>query len=115
MTVAASIAPHRAGADPRTMAIRIAWVTVIAATAILWIAGDNFAPWAVVYPKGLEIPAAKWISAGMNWTPSANLTVRPEVRYDWADVDIASNNGRPYAGEQRVDQWLAGFDVIYLW
>ncbi len=55
------------------------------------------------------------ISAGLNWTPSANLTVRPELRYDWADVDVASNNGRPYAGETRVDQWIAGFDVIYLW
>jgi hypothetical protein len=55
------------------------------------------------------------ISAGLNWTPSANLMVRPELRYDWADIELASNNGRPYAGEQRVDQWLAGFDVIYLW
>jgi glycine betaine/proline transport system permease protein len=29
--------------------------------------GEGFAPWAVSYPKALEVPAAKWISAGMNW------------------------------------------------
>ncbi|HET7718300.1 MAG TPA: ABC transporter permease subunit, partial [Bauldia sp.] len=67
MTAAASIAPHRAGADARTIAIRFAWVAVIAITALLWFEGQEFAPWAVVYPRGMEIPAAKWISAGMNW------------------------------------------------
>ncbi len=67
MTVAASIAPGAARADTRATAIRIAWIVIIAATAVLWIAGQEIAPWAVVYPKGLEVPAAKWISAGMNW------------------------------------------------
>ena len=67
MTVAASIAPGASHADGRTVAIRIAWAVVIAVTAILFVAGGEIAPWAVVYPKGLEVPAAKWISAGMNW------------------------------------------------
>jgi glycine betaine/proline transport system permease protein len=40
---------------------------VIAATALLWMKGKDFAPWAVVYPKPLELPAAKWISQGMTW------------------------------------------------
>ena len=67
MTVAASVAPGASHADGRTTAIRIAWAVVIAVTAILWYGGKDLAPWAVVYPRGLEIPAAKWISAGMNW------------------------------------------------
>ena len=67
MSLATTIASRSGDAAPRATAIRIAWVVVIAATAALWIAGREFAPWAVVYPKGLEVPAAKWISAGMNW------------------------------------------------
>jgi hypothetical protein len=57
------------------------------------------------------------ISVGMNWTPSANLTVRPEIRYDSIDQELPPSvaGTRPYAGQDRVDQWLAGFDVIYLW
>jgi hypothetical protein len=56
------------------------------------------------------------ISAGLNWTPSANLTVRPELRYDWIDQDLPPSvaGSRPYAGQNRVDQWLAGF-IVYLW
>lgn len=67
MTAAATIAPRAAGTDPRTTAIRIAWIVVIAATAALWFAGKDLAPWAVAYPRGWEAPAAKWISAAMNW------------------------------------------------
>jgi glycine betaine/proline transport system permease protein len=67
MTVTASIAPRGAVVSNRTTAIRIAWVVVIAATAALWVAGREFAPWAVAYPRGLEIPVARWISQGMNW------------------------------------------------
>ena len=57
------------------------------------------------------------VSAGLNWTPSANLTVRPELRYDWVDqsLPVPVAGARPYDGQDRVDQWLAGFDVIYLW
>jgi len=67
MTFVDAIAPGPSRADGRTVAIRIAWAAVIALTALLWFGGEELAPWAVVYPKGLEVPAAKWISAGMNW------------------------------------------------
>lgn len=53
------------------------------------------------------------ISVGLNWTPTANLTVRPELRYDWFD-GISLTGLRPYDDGTRDDQWLAGFDVIYL-
>ena len=61
------------------------------------------------------------VSAGLNWTPSANLTVRPELRYDWFDgVKVADGGtgpagGGPFRGGTGVDQIVAGFDVIYLW
>ncbi len=53
--------------DYRTIAIRIAWAIVIAATVVLWVGGGDIAPWAVSYPRGWEMPAATWISAGMTW------------------------------------------------
>jgi glycine betaine/proline transport system permease protein len=40
---------------------------VLAGPAMLWFFGDRFAPWAVVYPKSLQVPANVWISAAMNW------------------------------------------------
>jgi hypothetical protein len=44
---------------------------------------------------------------GLNWTPSSNLTVRPEVRWDW--FDGATN---PYDGGTKDDQFTAAFDAI---
>lgn len=57
------------------------------------------------------------VSAGLNWTPGANLTIRPELRYDWVaqELPVPVAGARPYDGQDRVDQWLAGFDIIYLW
>jgi hypothetical protein len=56
------------------------------------------------------------MTVGLNWTPSANLTVRPELRYDWFDGDPAFRTADgPYVAGERVDQLLLGFDVIYLW
>jgi hypothetical protein len=56
-------------------------------------------------------------SAGLNWTPSANLTVRPELRYDWFDGVAAPGNtsALPYDNGTAADQFLVGLDVIYLW
>ncbi|MCB1503247.1 MAG: ABC transporter permease subunit, partial [Bauldia sp.] len=67
MSVAADVAPRGSQLDSRTLVIRAAWAVVIAVTALLWLVGKDVAPWAVVYPKGMELPAAKWISQGMNW------------------------------------------------
>jgi hypothetical protein len=61
------------------------------------------------------------IAVGANWTPTANWIVRPELRYDWFDGITQDNDGDgdpvvgPYDDSTRVDQWVAGFDVIFLW
>lgn len=54
------------------------------------------------------------ITAGLNWTPTTNLVVRPEIRYDWYE---SGNFGGalPYNDGSDADQFLAAFDVIYLW
>jgi hypothetical protein len=55
------------------------------------------------------------LTAGMNWTPHANLTVRPEVRYDWYDGLSAPTGDLPFDDGSRTDQFLYGVDVIVLW
>jgi hypothetical protein len=55
------------------------------------------------------------ITAGLNWTPHANITVRPEIRYDWYDGEEAPGGIRPFDDGSRTDQFLYGLDVIVLW
>ncbi len=53
------------------------------------------------------------ISAGLNWTPHTNWTIRPEIRYDWFDgINASGNATRPFRGGTGDDQLLLGFDVI---
>jgi hypothetical protein len=54
------------------------------------------------------------ITMGLNWTPTANWTVRPELRYDWFDGESLGGL-RPYDDGTEDDQWLAGLDLIFLW
>jgi hypothetical protein len=50
------------------------------------------------------------ISLGLNWTPHANLIVRPEVRYDWFE-----GAGTPFGDNTASSQWVYGLDAIVLW
>jgi hypothetical protein len=54
------------------------------------------------------------VSLGLNWTPHANLIVRPEVRYDWFNGDTL-NGVRPYGDGTDNSQWVYGFDAVVLW
>lgn len=49
------------------------------------------------------------MSLGANYTPTANLTIRPELRYDWFE-----GTGTPFNNNTGVDQFLFGFDAIFL-
>ncbi|ADB19133.1 protein of unknown function DUF1597 [Pirellula staleyi DSM 6068] len=53
------------------------------------------------------------VSAGLNWTPTANLTIRPEVRYDWTDLDETTGL-LPFNAGTDSYQFLYGFDAIYI-
>jgi hypothetical protein len=48
------------------------------------------------------------ITLGANWTPRSNLTVRPEVRWDWSDGTV----GQPYDSGTKDSQFTAAFDAI---
>ena len=50
------------------------------------------------------------LTAGLNWRPHANITVRPELRYDWYDGSLA--NGAPFDDGTQTHQFSGGFDFI---
>jgi hypothetical protein len=51
------------------------------------------------------------LTAGLNWRPHANVTVRPELRYDWFEGAAAAGN-KAFDRGQRDEQFSGGFDVI---
>jgi hypothetical protein len=50
------------------------------------------------------------IALGANWTPHANLVVRPELRWDWASGTTAA----PYDDFTKDSQFIAAVDAILL-
>jgi hypothetical protein len=51
------------------------------------------------------------LSAGLNWAPTGNLVVRPELRADWYDGDAAP---APYQDGTRDSQFMLGLDAILM-
>lgn len=51
------------------------------------------------------------VTAGLNWTPQANVRIRPELRWDWFDSGNFPSNG-PYDAGDRKSQFLFGCDVV---
>ncbi len=50
------------------------------------------------------------LSGGVNWRPTCNLTIRPELRWDWFDGKQAR---LPYGDGGKDNQLLLGCDVIW--
>lgn len=48
------------------------------------------------------------LAFGLNWLPSANLTVRPEIRWDWSD----GTAGQPYDTFTKDSQFTTAVDAI---
>jgi hypothetical protein len=48
---------------------------------------------------------------GLNYKPHSNVTLRPEVRYDYFDGTIV--NSRPFDRGNATSQWSGGFDMIF--
>lgn len=51
------------------------------------------------------------ISLGLNWSRLKNVTVRPEVRWDWFDGE----GTMPYDDNTKNSQFVAGCDVVASW
>ncbi len=54
------------------------------------------------------------VSLGLNWKPRANLTFRPELRWDWFAGSTEAGSERPFAGN-RNSQFMAACDMIVTW
>ncbi|MFM9025862.1 MAG: outer membrane beta-barrel protein [Planctomycetaceae bacterium] len=54
--------------------------------------------------------AATW---GVNWKPTANWIIRPELRYDWYDGRRGSGGALPYGNGDRSGQFYGGCDAIW--
>jgi hypothetical protein len=53
------------------------------------------------------------ITYGFNYKPNGNLTVRPEIRYDWfSGTDL--NGVRPYLSRTSDHQWVYAIDAVLL-
>lgn len=66
-------------------------------------------------PLAADLPGAAGghyyeIAVGANWTPSANLTVRPEFRWDWSEGTAVA----PYDDFTKDSQFMAAIDAIVL-
>jgi hypothetical protein len=48
------------------------------------------------------------IAFGANWTPHANLNIRPELRMDWSD----STNAQIFNDGTKDSQFIAAVDLI---
>ncbi|MCC9604621.1 porin [Blastopirellula sp. JC732] len=52
------------------------------------------------------------LTLGANWRPCDFINVRPELRYDWSNVDLLGAQG-PYDDFMKKQMWTASFDVIF--
>jgi hypothetical protein len=50
------------------------------------------------------------VSLGANWTPRSNITVRPEIRWDWSDGNVV----QPYDDGTKDSQFTAAVDAILI-
>jgi len=50
------------------------------------------------------------LTAGLNWKPHTNVTLRPELRWDWTD----STSTAPFADNTSDSQFTAAVDLIFL-
>ena len=48
------------------------------------------------------------ITYGINWNPNRHWSIRPEVRFDWAD------NGKPFADGEKSSQVTGGLGMLYI-
>ncbi len=53
------------------------------------------------------------LTMGFNYKPTGNLSVRPELRYDWYEGRQNAAGNEPFDDGGKDHQWLAAFDVIY--
>jgi len=89
-----------------------------AGARIGWLRDDDGARVAAVRPGnpiGTGFAGNFWeMTYGLNWTPTTNITIRPELRYDWYD-DGGFGGPLPFDDGNDDFQFTGAVDVVYLW
>jgi len=52
------------------------------------------------------------LSLGLNWRPNANITLRPEARWDWYDGRANTDGELPYGNHTKREQFTLATDLI---
>jgi long-subunit fatty acid transport protein len=68
-------------------------------------------------PQGARVSAGSrgnyfGMTAGLNYKPHANVTIRPELRYDWFD-GFTGTTAEPFNGGVASSQLSGGFDAVF--
>jgi hypothetical protein len=68
-------------------------------------------------PQGARVSAGSRgdyfsLTGGVNYRPHSNLTIRPELRYDWFN-EFAGTTALPFNDGECRTQLSGGFDVIF--
>jgi len=50
-------------------------------------------------------------TAGLNWTPTSNLTIRPEARWDWFSRSVVTTN--PFDDGTKNSQFTLAIDAVF--
>lgn len=68
----------------------------------------------VIVPNGFSLIGTDYyaLTLGLNWKPHANLTIRPELRYDWANGRFVRGM-RPFNDGEDREQFSGGVDLIF--
>jgi hypothetical protein len=53
------------------------------------------------------------VTAGVNWRPNANITLRPELRWDWYNGSPNTDGLLPFNNGQSSSQAMAACDLIF--
>ena len=66
----------------------------------------------MLVPGGFSLVGTDYyaLTLGLNWKPHANLTIRPELRYDWANGRFVT---RPFNDGDDREQLSGGVDLIF--
>ena len=53
------------------------------------------------------------LTYGLNYKPTANWMIRPEIRYDWYSPDSPGTGQSPFGNGDQLGQLYGGCDLIW--
>lgn len=74
---------------------------------------DKYNSRVLAFPSQTDVTGDDYfdVTLGLNWKPTACVTIRPEARWDWSGVDPFGLGGM-YHDNQKKDQFTAAIDCV---